>query len=261
MEKANVLVVGCNGRMGQLVCDAIAKSKDFVVVAGFDVEHKVGLYNFPTFTSIKEMVSWQDVFHFDMIIDFSRPEATMTVLEFATTYSIPSVIATTGFSNDEEEEIKDVANRIPIFKSDNMSYGIFVARQLVKLMAKLLPECTDFSIDEKHQSTKKDAPSGTAKSLFFNDINEAYGNKLVPNYGGTEQKQFNEVWISSKRVKDAPGEHTITFGTPGEAISVNTVTYNSSVYAKGALEAARFLLLQPFATLYSMDDMLVDILK
>lgn len=259
MEKKKVLVVGCNGRMGQLVCEAIAKSEDFEVTGGYDVEYIQEMYKFPVFTSTKEMESWQDVYNFDVIIDFSRPEATMSVLEFADEQEIPMVIATTGFSDEQEKKIRNTAKYIPIFKSDNMSYGIYVARQLVKLMAKLIPYCDDFSIDESHQSTKKDAPSGTAKNLFFNDINEAYGNKLVPNYGGTEQKQPNEVWMSSRRVKDADGEHTITFGLPGESISVHTITHNSSVYAEGALEAARYLLeFCGCAGYYTMDDMSED---
>lgn len=259
MKKKQLVVVGCKGRMGQLVCEAIAKSEDFEVIAGYDVGYKGGTYSFPTFSSISSLENWGAVPSIDAFIDFSRPEATMKILDFAAQHRIPCLIATTGFSDEEEAIIRNASKYIPIFKSDNMSYGIYVARQLVKLMAKLIPYCDDFSIDESHQSTKKDAPSGTAKNLFFNDINEAYGNKLVPNYGGTEQKQPNEVWMSSRRVKDADGEHTITFGLPGESISVHTITYNSSVYAEGALEAARYLLeFCGCAGYYTMDDMSED---
>lgn len=260
MEKKKILVVGCNGWVGQSVCKTIAESKDFEVAGGYDVEYKSELpYDFPIYTSVEELECFLHLNHFDVIIDFSRPEATMEVLEFAEKHSLAMVIATTGFSDEEEKKIRNAAKYIPIFKSDNMSYGIYVARQLVKLMAKLIPYCDDFSIDESHQSTKKDAPSGTAKNIFFNDINEAYGNKLVPNYGGTEQKQPNEVWMSSRRIKDADGEHTITFGLSGESISVHTITHNSSVYALGALEAARYLLeFCGCAGYYTMDDMVED---
>lgn len=258
MEKKRVLVVGCNGKMGQLLCKSIAESKDFKVVAGYDVEHKDGLYQFPTFCSIAELERWEAKNRTDVIFDFSRPEATLAVLEFAEKYGIAMVIATTGFDDKQEEKIRTAANHIWIFKSSNMAFAVNVMVQLLKTVAKLLPSYS-CGISEIHHEAKADAPSGTVK-MFFNAINDVHGN-LVPKYGKTSKKEPNEVWIASQRIDGFPGEHTVTFGSPNDFIKIEHFAYNRSIFAEGALEAARFLLQQPFATLYSTEDMIANKLK
>lgn len=258
MEKKKVLVVGSNGTMGQILCEKIAASNDFKVVAGYDVEYKDGLYDFPTFCSVADLERWEVSNHTDVIFDFSRPEATMEVLRFAEKYGIPMVIATTNFSDEQEEKIRTAANHIWIFKSSNMACAVNVVVQLLKTVAKLLPNYS-CGISEIHHEAKADAPSGTAK-MFFDAINDVHGN-LVPKYGKSGKKEPNEVWIASQRIDGFPGEHTVTFGGPNDFIKIEHFAYNRSIFAEGALEAARFLLQQPFATLYSTEDMIANKLK
>lgn len=258
MEKANVLVVGCNGRMGQLVCKAIAESEDFVVVAGYDVEYKKGLYDFPIFTSISELAELEVADDIDAVIDFSRPAATMAVLDFAIKYHIPTLIATTGFSDEEEEKIRNAAKYIPIFKSDNMSYGVNVVVQLLKLATKLL-DSYDIAISEFHHAGKADAPSGTAKRLFFNTINEAHGNDLEYSYGSTGKKKHDELWVASQRGGNFSGEHVITFAGANDFIRIVHFAHNAKMFADGALNAARYLLEYcGCAGYYTMDNMFKD---
>lgn len=258
MEKKKVLVVGCNGRMGQLVCKAIAESEDFEVTGGYDVEYIKELYEFPVFVSTKEMESWQDIFDFDVIIDFSRPSATIAMLDFAKKHVIPMVIATTGFSNEEEAIIRNASKYIPIFKSDNMSYGVNVVVQLLKLATKLL-DGYDVGISEFHHAGKADAPSGTAKKLFFQAINEAHGNDLEYSYGSTGKKQPNELWVASQRGGNFSGEHVVTFAGANDFIRIVHFAHNAKMFADGALEAARYLLeFCGCAGYYTMDDMSED---
>lgn len=258
MEKKKVLVVGCNGRMGQLVCEAIAKSEDFEVTGGYDVEYIQEMYKFPVFVSTEEMESWQDVFDFDVIIDFSRPESTLKILDFAVLHKISCVIATTGFSDEQEKTIRLASKYIPIFKSDNMSYGVNVVVQLLKLATKLLSNY-DIGISEFHHAGKADAPSGTAKKLFFKTINEAHGNDLVYSYGSTGKKQPDELWVASQRGGDFSGEHVVTFAGTNDFIRIVHFAHNAKMFADGALEAARYLLeFCGCAGYYTMDDLFED---
>lgn len=257
MEKSNVLVVGCNGQMGQLVCKAIAKSQDFVVIGGYDAVYELGRYDFPTYASIDELENWKAVADVDLIIDFSRPEATMKILDFAVEHDIPMVIATTGFSDEQEEKIRIVSNTISIFKSSNMAFAVNVMVQLLRRLTKLLPSYS-CGISEIHHENKADAPSGTAK-MFFDAINDAHGNDLVAKYGESGKKQPNEVWIASQRIDGFPGEHTVTFGSHNDFIKIEHFAYNRSIFAEGALEAARYLLDACALTgYYTMDDLFED---
>lgn len=258
MKKKQLVAVGCKGRMGQLVCEAIAKSEDFEVIAGYDVGYKGGTYSFPTFSSISELENWEAVPSIDAFIDFSRPEATMKILDFAKKHAIPMIIATTGFSDEEEAIIRNASKHIPIFKSDNMSYGVNVVVQLLKLATKLLSNY-DVGISEFHHAGKADAPSGTAKKLFFKTINEAHGNDLVYSYGSTGKKQPDELWVASQRGGDFSGEHVVTFAGTNDFIRIVHFAHNAKMFADGALEAARYLLeFCGCAGYYTMDDLFED---
>lgn len=250
MEK-RVLVVGCNGRMGKLVCEAISNSEDFIASAGYDVKSEGNI--FPIYTSVEEL-NFNPFY--DSIIDFSRPAATMEILEdFAVKNGIPMVIATTGFEKDQLKAIEDAAQKIPIFMSSNMSRGIYLANQLVYMASTLLTDYNDVSIDELHHIGKKDAPSGTAINIFFGTINRSRGNNLVPAYGKTDKKQPNEVWMSSRRIGKASGLHTITFAGESDEISIVHNAYDASIFAKGALDAARYIVQQTEPRIYTMDDL------
>ena len=251
MEMKKVLVVGCNGRMGKLVCEAITKSDDFEVLAGYDVED-LGLHPFHIFTSSAELHSTK--LDFDLIIDFSAPESTMKVAHYAFFARTPIVIATTGFTAEQEFSIEMWSEIIPVFKSANMSYGVNAVNQLLKLATKLLGDDYEIAISEFHHSGKKDAPSGTAK-MFFNTINEARDNTLTSSYGSTGKKQQNEVWIASQRAGAFPGEHTVTFAGQNDFIRIEHFAHTPAMFAEGALQAARYLLEQNKPGLYTMDDM------
>ena len=169
-----VMVNGCYGKMGQIVCDLIEQNENLVLKCGFD-KNITGEFAFPVYDKIENIVEKPDV-----IIDFSIPVATLTILQYAVSNHVPIVIATTGFTNEEELIIKEASKKIPIFKSANMSYDIMIMKKLVQWLAPLLKN-TDIEITETHHNRKIDSPSGTAQMLA-DSINKSLGNSLYYEY-------------------------------------------------------------------------------
>ena len=147
-----VMVNGCTGKMGQIVCDLVDKSDDLILISGFS-KKAYSEFSFTIFCKTEDISIKPDV-----IIDFSVPISTMNILNYAKQNNIPIVIATTGFSKDEEILIKEYSEQIPIFKSANMSYDIMIMKKLVQLVAPLLKNA-DIEITETHHNRKIDSPS------------------------------------------------------------------------------------------------------
>ena len=244
-----IMVNGCSGKMGQVVCDLIEQDNDLVLKAGFD-KFVTGEFAFPVFSDISEITEKPDV-----IVDFSVPVATLNILEYAAKNNVPVVIATTGFSSDEEEKIKEYSKQIPIFKSSNMSYDIMIMQKLVKWLAPKL-KGTDIEITETHHNRKIDSPSGTAQMLA-DSINEALGNTLHCEYNRhskREKRDKNEIGMNSIRGGNIVGEHTVQFFGEFETFEIKHTSYSRNVFAEGALKAARFIINQK-PGMYDMNDM------
>jgi len=246
----NVLVNGCNGRMGKEVINQISLYPDMLLSCGFDIIDN-GLHTFPVYKKLEDINSLIDV-----IIDFSVPVSTLKILSFAIKNKIPMVIATTGFSNKEKAEIKNAAKLIPIFQSANMSFAINLMSKIVAELALLLKD-TDIEIIETHHNQKKDAPSGTAL-LLADSINKSLNNKMKYNFNRHslhEKRTKNEIGFSSIRGGNIVGEHTVKFFSPNETFGITHTSYSRSVYANGALKAAAFLIGKP-AGYYDMNDLI-----
>ena len=244
-----VLVNGCNGKMGQIVCDLIEKNDSFILSCGFDREN-TGIFAFPVYTNIDEIKEKPNV-----IIDFSVPEATFKILEYASKNKIPTVIATTGFTEEQEKEIQNYSQKIPIFKSANMSYDINLMQKLLTWLAPLLKD-TDIEITEVHHNRKIDSPSGTAQMLA-NSINSALGNTHYCEYNRHDKHQKrdkNEIGMSSIRGGNIVGEHTVQFFGEFETFEIKHTCYSRNVFAEGSLKAAEFIVHQS-PGLYNMDNL------
>lgn len=244
-----VMVNGCSGKMGQIVCDLVEQSKDFVLKCGFD-RNVTGEFAFPVFNKIENITEKPDV-----IIDFSVPVATFNILEYAVSNHVPIVIATTGFSEEEEEKIKEYSKKIPIFKSANTSYDIMIMRKLLQWLAPLLKD-TDIEITETHHNRKVDSPSGTAEMLA-DSINASLGNSLHREYNRhdkREKREKNEIGMHSIRGGNIVGEHTVQFFGEFETFELKHTSYSRNVFAEGAIKAANFLVTMPDG-LYNMEDM------
>ena len=169
-----VLINGCNGKMGQEVAKAIKKTQDVEILCGFD-RIDTGDNTFPVFTDINNINLIPDV-----IIDFSIPQATLNILEFAQKNKIPTVIATTGLSDIALEKIENYSKEFPIFRSANMSYEVNLLSKLVAELSKKLPD-SDIEIVETHHNRKIDSPSGTAL-ILADSINNALENSMYYEY-------------------------------------------------------------------------------
>ena len=243
-----VMINGCSGKMGQIVCDLVEQSEDLVLKSGFD-KNVTGEFAFPVFSKIENISEKPDV-----IIDFSVPIATFNILEYAIQNKVPIVIATTGFSSEEEKLIEKYSRQIPIFKSANMSYDIMIMKKLVQWLAPLLKD-TDIEITETHHNRKIDSPSGTAQMLA-DSINASLGNTLHCEYNRhdkREKRNKNEIGMNSIRGGNIVGEHTVQFFGEFDTFELKHTSYSRNVFAEGAIKAARFLVNKPNG-LYSMED-------
>lgn len=251
MEKKKVLVVGCNGRMGQLVCKTVKASSEFELFGGYDVTPSVN-GDFPVYSNLLNMHGLPDV-----VIDFSVPAATKEVLDWSNLLEVPVpiVIATTGLPNELLAEIKNsFCKNMPIFLSSNMSYWINVMLKSLQLLAAKLPSGSDIEILEEHHRRKKDVPSGTAKNLIFPALNDALGGGMNMVLCRQGKREDNEIGVVSLRGGDVPGTHTVTFYGEHEKLSITHEAHSPEIFADGALKAASFLLEQENG-LYDMNDM------
>lgn len=245
----NVFVNGCNGRMGRTVIAQIKNFENLNLVGGFDINIDENT-TFPIFTKFEDINV-----KIDVIIDFSYTVGTLNMLEYASNKHIPIVIATTGFTQEEESKIKNYSENLPIFKSSNMSFDISLMAKIVSEVAKKLYD-SDIEIIETHHNQKKDAPSGTAL-LLANAINEVFDNKkeyVFDRHSKSEKRSQNEIGFSSIRGGNIVGEHTVQFFSPYETFEVKHISYSRNVFADGALKAAEFLVNKPNG-FYNMNDL------
>ena len=206
-----IAINGACGRMGQAVAKAAAEAK--VDVAELvDVVKADGISR----TMTKKV---------DAMVDFSTPEAALERLGECVKSKTPAVICTTGFTDAQKAEISAAAKKIPVLFSSNMSVGVNLLFKRVPEIAKTLGTSYDIDIVETHHRFKKDAPSGTAKTLAER-IESATGRK--PN-------------VHAVRSGDVVGEHRIIFGTLGDSIEIIHRASTRDIFAKGSIEAAKWL--------------------
>lgn len=235
-----VLINGYNGKMGQMVLNQIKASQDFECIGGTDIS-----------LSINEITEKPDV-----IIDFSTPEASLSILQYAEKNKIPVVIATTGFSDEQTAKIKEYSKTLSIFKSANMSYE---TNLMIALVSKLAKELTgsDIEIVETHHNKKVDAPSGTAL-MIADGINEALDHEMYYEYDRHSKRaprNQKEIGIHSIRGGTEVGKHTVFFFGDNESLEISHTVTSRAVFANGALKAAKFIINKP-AGFYDMKDLL-----
>ena len=245
-----VLINGCNGKMGQEVAKQVKLDEDADVICGFD-RVDLGDNEFPVFTDIKDINLIPDV-----IIDFSVPVATFNILEFAKKHSIPTVIATTGFTDKELEKIKKYSGCFPVFRSANMSYEINLMSKIACELAQKLKD-SDIEIVDVHHNRKIDSPSGTAL-LLANDINKALDNEkefVFERHTKRVAREKKEIGIHSIRGGTEVGKHSIMFFGNNESFELTHTCTSRSVFANGAIKAAKFVMHKDNG-FYNMNDMI-----
>lgn len=244
-----LVINGYYGRMGQTVASVAKNDSEIQLIGGIDKIQKED--EIEVVDNIEKLESNPNV-----IIDFSIPEATFKILEYAKQNKVPVVIATTGFTKEEENEIKEISKEVAIFRSSNMSVDINLMCKIVSEVAKKLTG-TDIEIIETHHNRKIDSPSGTALMLA-DSINQALDNKMVyefDRHSKKQRRQKNEIGFSSIRGGNIVGEHTVQFLGENETFEIKHTSYSSTVYAEGAIKAAKFLVDKPNG-LYNMNDII-----
>jgi len=190
-----------------------------------------------------------------VIIDFSLPQGSLDIAEVCQERGIALVVGTTGFEPAQRRRLEAGSSRIPLLVSPNMSRAVNLLMKLVALTAAALGKTCDIAIVERHHRTKNDAPSGTALRLAEHASRGR--DPVSPPAGGTKSadRANSAIDIHALRLGDSAGEHTVIFGMPGEVIELSHRASNRDGFARGALDAAKFLAGKP-AGLYSMDDVL-----
>ena len=238
-----VIVSGALGAMGQLVADRVNRAEDMEIAACIDIRGGEGIL-----TSLSDFTGEADV-----LIDFSNHAGTEALLSEAVNRGLPSIICTTGHTEEERQCILKAPEKIPLFFSANMSVGIALLTKLVREAAAKFSG--DAEIVETHHRRKLDAPSGTALSLA-RAIQEARpGAEIVCGRSGHQKREPNDIGVQAVRMGNIAGIHEVFFGTDTETITLKHEAHDRGVFADGAVDAARFLTGKP-AGLYDMDDLL-----
>ncbi len=234
----NIIINGILGQMGKEVvklCEGGYRSSR--LVAGVDPRAEISYTGTPIYHSFSEIT---DAHGADCIIDFSHHSCAPEMLDFAVKNNIPTVVCTTGHTDEELFAIRSAAKKIPVFFSANMSLGVALLVELARTAALAMPEA-EIEIIEKHHNRKIDAPSGTALMIAnaICDVRpESYTNL---GRAGQGKRTPDEIGIHAIRMGNIVGEHEVIIGTQNQTITLKHEAHSRALFAEGALAAADFL--------------------
>ncbi|MBR4720517.1 MAG: 4-hydroxy-tetrahydrodipicolinate reductase [Clostridia bacterium] len=251
----NIILSGANGRMGRAISEKVQKSDTCRIVAGYDI-NDFCKNSYPVFTDIEKC----DV-EADVIVDFSHPSAFSAVLGFAKKRKLPLIVATTGLTKEQKDELFCAKSEIPVFYSANMSLGVNLLINLCKNAASVLGDKFDIEIVEKHHNKKLDAPSGTALSIAdaISEVLENTPEYVYDRHSVRRERLKNEIGIHAVRGGNIVGEHEVIFAGEDEVITLSHSAASREVFAAGAIAAAEFMKGKP-AGLYSMNELIGEML-
>ncbi|MGA2121878.1 MAG: 4-hydroxy-tetrahydrodipicolinate reductase [Methanoregula sp.] len=247
-----VVVCGASGRMGQTIGRMVNESKDLELVGGIDLKPNsffgVGIVETK---NAEELLKSTKV---DVLIDFTVASAAVENVKMAARNNVALVVGTTGFTPEQRGVMeKAIHGHVPAVISSNFSVGVNIFWQLIRESAKLLKDY-DIEVIEAHHRNKKDAPSGTAKTILQIIDEEAGARKKQYGREGMTERQ-NEIGVHVIRGGDIVGEHTVMFSKNFETIELSHRAYDRSVFASGALHAARWVVGKK-PGIYGMSDVL-----
>lgn len=261
--KTTIGVNGACGRMGQRIIQLAHQDKSLTIGAALEAtghpeqSRDIGEVAGIGLVGVKVLPTVAVEQRLDAIIDFSLPAGTMAVLPLCLERKIPLVVATTGHTPEQRAEIEAAAHHTAILMAPNMSLAVNVLMKLVQQAAGILKNYDfDVEIIERHHRFKKDSPSGTALH-FTRIVQEAMGQTEVRHgrEGLVGERPHHEIGVHAIRVGDNVGEHDIIFSTLGETLELSHRAHARDCYARGALQAAKFLANRP-AGRYTMNDVL-----
>ncbi|MDQ7968056.1 MAG: 4-hydroxy-tetrahydrodipicolinate reductase [Oxalicibacterium faecigallinarum] len=265
MTPLKIAVAGASGRMGQMLVDAIQNAPDTTLAGAIDIPSSPAIgtdaaafLGKPAGIAIESDLA-KGLANATFLIDFTRPEGTLTHLEYCAAHGIKMIIGTTGFDAAGKEAIAKAAEKTAIVFAPNMSVGVNVTMKLLEMAAKNFSEGYDIEIIEAHHRHKVDAPSGTAIKMG-EVIADALGKELNDvavwaREGVTGARDPSSIGFATVRGGDIIGDHTVLFAGIGERIEISHKSSSRVSYATGSLRAARFLA-DKQTGLYDMQDVL-----
>jgi len=254
MKKINITITGALGRMGKILIKRISKNKNLKLssITDLKIGKKIG--------GIKTQKNNLEAFKkTDVIIDFSRPKASIEILNYAKKLKKKIVIGTTGFNSKQNNLIKNYSKKIAIFKSGNMSLGINLLEYIVSIFSKKIPSNYQIGISDDHHKRKVDYPSGTALMLANavskgkNKNLESIKGRIFLNKSGNLQKNKINFFITRKG--NTIGKHSVNFNNNIENIELKHTAFSRDLFADGALNAAIWVS-KKNKGLFNMQDML-----
>ena len=253
MKKINITITGALGRMGKILIKKISTNKNLKLFSLTDL--KSGKIINGIMTQKNNLEAFKKT---DVIIDFSKPKASLEVLSYAKKFKKKVVIGTTGFTKRDNNLIKNYAKKIAIFKSGNMSLGINLLEYIVNILSKKIPNNYHIGINDDHHRKKIDYPSGTALMLANavskgkNKNLESIKGKIFLNKKGNLQKNRVNFFITRKG--NTIGKHSVIFNNKIENIELKHTAFSRELFAEGALNAALWIS-KKNKGLFSMQDM------
>jgi len=253
MKKINITITGALGRMGKILIKSISKNKNLKLFSLTDLKSGKIINGIKTQKNNLEAFKKTDV-----IIDFSKPKASLEILNYAEKLKKKIVIGTTGFTKKQNDLIKKYSKKIAIFKSGNMSLGINLLEYIVNILSKKIPSDYHIGIYDDHHRKKVDYPSGTALMLANavskgkNKNLESIKGKIFLNKKGNLQKNKINFFITRKG--NTIGKHSVLFNNKIENIELKHAAFSRELFADGALNAAIWIR-KKNKGLFNMQDM------
>ncbi|ACM93680.1 dihydrodipicolinate reductase [Nautilia profundicola AmH] len=247
-------IVGATGRVGQILVNIIKNSDDSIGAVMFEGPQTIEFEKETVITNdAKTLLENSDV-----VIDFSAPAATQSVLEAAIENPKPLVIATTGLNDHQQNLMLEVSKLAPVLYATNMSLGVAILNKLVSMVSEKLRDF-DIEIVEQHHHFKVDAPSGTALTLAEScakarglDLKEVM---VTGRSGHVGARTKDEIGVFAVRGGDVVGRHTVGFYNEGEFLELNHTATSRETFARGAIKVSKWLVNQK-PGLYSINDAL-----
>jgi 4-hydroxy-tetrahydrodipicolinate reductase len=257
----NFAIAGAAGRMGRRIIALASADPELQCVAALEASGSSFLGKdageLAGIGSCGVRVAANVETEFDVLIDFSTAAATCGWLDACERSGKPIVIGTTGHSEMERSCIAQASNRIAVLQAPNMSVGVNVMLGLVEQLARTLDPTYDVEIVEAHHRFKTDAPSGTAIALADAVARGRGGAPAVVHgrTGATGQRPSGQIGVHSLRIGNTVGEHSVSFGSLGETITIGHTAHSRDTFVAGALRAAKWIVGKPHG-LYAMSAVL-----
>lgn len=266
MTDLRIAVAGAGGRMGRQLIQAVNNASGVVLGAalersgsslvGTDAGELAGIGAIGVQVS-DNLDAVKD--HFDLLVDFTRPEGSLQYLAFCVANQKKIVIGTTGFDDAGKQAIQQAAEKIGIIFASNYSVGVNLVFKLLEKAAKVMGDYCDIEVIEAHHRHKVDAPSGTALSMGEH-IAKTLGRDLKTHGvfardGITGERKRDEIGFATIRAGDVVGEHSVWFADEGERVEIAHKASSRMTFANGAVRAAKWLQTKPHG-LFDMTDVL-----